>query len=174
MRTVIEKNHIAPERCHHLCVILDDRMIAQTIDREGRTVNPPRMLINAPETTGIIAKIAIQYRRKVYLGLGLSFEQKKDKYICRQCGQILSADEYRMYRDILKKARRQSCDAGKIKEIFEYRRATGGTKYARLIVGGTQKYEKEISRIIAARILAHEDADRRHEVAMEELKYSHQ
>ena len=88
MRTVIEKNHIAPERCHHLCVILDDRMIAQTIDREGRTVNPPRMLINAPETTGIIAKIAIQYRRKVYFGLGLSFEQKKDKYICRQCGQI--------------------------------------------------------------------------------------
>ena len=169
MRTVIEKEHTLPEKCHHLRVILDGCVIAQTIDRGRRTINPPRMLINASETTGIIAKIAIQYRRKVYLGLGLSFEQKKDKYICHQCGQILSADEYRMYRDILKKARRQSCDAGKIKEIFEYRRATGGIKYARLIVGGTQKYEKDISRIIAARILAHEDADRRHEVAMEEL-----
>ena len=170
MRTVIEKDHISPGRCHHLCVILDDRVIAQTIDGEGHTVNLPRMRINSPETAGIIAKIAVQYRRKVYLSLELSFEKKKDKYICRQCGQALSVDEYRMYRDIFKKARGQSCDAGKIKEIFEYRRSAKGNKYVQLIAKGTQKYEKEISRIIAAGILAHEDRDKRYEAAMEELK----
>ena len=170
MRTVIEKEHTLPERCHHLCVILDDRVVAQTIDRESRTMNLLRILGKPFETAEIITKIAIQYRRKVYLSLELSFEKKKDKYICRQCGQALSVDEYRMYRDIFKKARKQSCDAGKIKEIFEYRRSAGGIKYARLIVGGTQKYEKEISRIIAAGILAHEDADRMYEVAMEELR----
>ena len=169
MRTVIEKEHTLPEKCHHLRVILDGRVIAQTIDRGRRTINPPRMLINASETTGIIAKIAIQYRRKVYLRLELSFEKKKDKYICRQCGQTLSTDEYRMYRDIFKKARRQSCDAGKIKEIFKYRRSAEGTEYIRLIEKGTQKYEKEISRIIVAGILAHEDTDRRYEMVMEEL-----
>lgn len=174
MREVIRRSQMKPKECDHLQIVLDDNVSVPYLANEKHSVDFyglfRAVLEKASEPHRLVAHKAVRMKRKAYLWLELSFEKNVDQYVCCQCGQTLSQSEYRLYKEIFEKARRNGSDIRRIKEAFACACAGKQKDYKGVITKGKQKYAQEISRMAAAGILAHEDERKRYEAAMERFR----